>query len=108
MKKTIIFLIFLVLTGYSLYLAAVPHYNHFAFKSDLEEILRITINNNPKKFIEDIMNLAEEYNIPIKKDNLYITWENGFWVKTNWEETVSFFGVYQKTFKFRIDTRKPR
>ncbi len=108
MKKTIIFLIFLVLTGYSLYLAAVPQYNHFAFKSDLEELLRITIRNDPKQFTEDIMNLVAEYNIPIKEDDLYLTWENGFWVKTDWKETVNFFGVYQRTFKFRIDTRKPR
>ncbi len=107
MKKTIIFLIFLVLTGYSLYLIAVPQYNHFAFKSDLEELLRITINNDPKKLTENIMNLVEEYAIPIKEEDLYVTWENGFWVKTEWEETVNFFGVYQRTFKFRIDTRKP-
>jgi hypothetical protein len=108
MKKIIIFLIFLVLTGYSLYLVAVPHYNHFAFKSDLEELLGITISNSPKKFTEEIMNLVEKYNIPIKEDDLYLTWNNGFWVKTDWEETVNFFGVYQKTFKFRINTGKPR
>ncbi|MEE8329997.1 MAG: hypothetical protein V3R54_08720 [Thermodesulfovibrionia bacterium] len=108
MKKTIIFLIFLVLTGYSLYLVAVPHYNHFAFKSDLEELLKITINNDSIRFTENIMNLVEEYNIPIKKDDLYLTWNNGFTVKTDWEETVNFFSLYQKTFKFQIDTRKLR
>ncbi|MEF9427196.1 MAG: hypothetical protein L0956_08520 [Candidatus Mariimomonas ferrooxydans] len=108
MRKTIIFLILLVLTGYSLYLVAVPHYNHFAFKSDLEELLGITISHDPKRFTKDIMNLAEEYNIPIKEDDLYVTWENGFTVKTDWEETVNFFSLYQKTFKFRIDTRKLR
>lgn len=104
MKKAIFIILILVLTGYSLYLLAIPHYNHFAFKSDSEEILRIIIAQDPIKTKKKIMEIAVQYDIPITEEDVHLTWDRRYSLKVSWMATVNWFGVYQKTFNFDVDT----
>ena len=108
MKKVILVLLILGIIGYSAYLVAIPHYNYLAFKSDALEFLRISIRNYPEKTKKEIMKIAEEYDIPIEKGDIYLQWnpKKGFLMRVAWVETVDFFGIYQKSFKFQIDTIK--
>jgi hypothetical protein len=107
MKKTVFFLLILGLIGYSVYLVAAPHYNYFAFKSDVGELMRISIGN-PKQITGKIMNLAEKYDIPIKKEDINLRLQKRYEVTLSWKETVDFFTIYQKTFEFYIDTSEGR
>ncbi len=107
MKKTVFFLLILGLIGYSLFLVVVPHYNYFAFKSDVGELMRISISN-PRLIKKEIMNLVEKYDIPIKEKDINLRREIRYEVTVSWEETVDFFTLYQKTFEFYIDTSEGR
>ncbi len=108
MKKTVFFLLILGLIGYSLFLVVVPHYNYFVFKSDVLELLKIKIADNPIRTTSEIMNLVEKYDIPIKEKDINLRREIRYEVTVSWEETVDFFTLYQKTFEFYIDTSKGR
>ena len=105
MKKTVAFLLIFGIIGYSIYLVAIPHYNYFAFSSDVGEHMRINIYS-PEQVKDDLMQYVEEYDIPINKEDIYLSSERPYKVSISWEETVDFFGLYQKTFEFHIDTRK--
>ncbi len=105
MIKKIVFLLVIVLIGYSLFLVAKPHYNHYAFKSDLRERLYVSVGESEKEIMEVILKIAEQYNIPIEEQDIRLHKnEMRYTVVISWEETVNFFNVYQKTFEFHVDT----
>ncbi len=103
--KKIFFLLIVGLIAYSLFLIAVPHFNYFAFKSDLNELMRVSISR-PDLITEEIMTLAEKYDIPITEEDIKLRRDEFYSVSVSWEETIDFLTLYQKTFKFHIDTSK--
>lgn len=105
MKKTVIVLVILGLIGYSAFLVVEPHYNYYAFKTDLDEYLRVAINI-PKRVRNEVYEMVQQYDIPVEKDEIIITRSQGtrYSVSMSWEVTVDFFTLYQKTFYFEIDT----
>jgi hypothetical protein len=105
MIKTIIVLLIIGLIGYSAFLVAVPYYNYFAFKSDIEEYLKVAIDFKAR-IIDDIYEMSKEYDIPIEKDDIDVTRLKSriYDVQISWSVTVDFFTLYQKTFFFDIDT----
>ena len=106
MKKAILFILVFALAVYAAYLVAVPHYQYYAFKSDLNELVKVSIGRE-SEVMNDIIRIMEEYEIPIGKDDIYLTKENNrYVVRTSWQVTVDFFTIYQRTFKFDIDTSK--
>ena len=105
MVKKLVFLLVIVLIGYSLFLIAKPHYNHYAFKSDLQGRLNLSVGENEKKIMEVILKIAGQYNIPIEEQDIRLHKnERHYTAVISWEKTVNFFNVYQKTFKFHVDT----
>lgn len=105
MIKKLVFLLVIVLIGYSLFLIAEPHYNHYAFKSDLRDRLSVSVGETEKEIMEEILKIAEQYNIPIEKQDIRLHKnERPYTVVISWEKTVNFFNVYQKTFEFHVDT----
>ncbi len=107
MIKKIFFFLVLGLIAYSLFLTTIPNYHYYAFKSDLEETLRVSVTDRPEELMTKILNLAETYKLPIEKKDINLKAKKVYTVTVSWEETVVFFPVYpiyQKTFKFYIDT----
>jgi hypothetical protein len=105
MVKKIIFLLIAGLIIYSAVIIAMPQYNYFAFKSEVKEILILSITEKNMKVNAEIMKLAEQYDIPITEDNIVLWQKNEmYYAKISWEETVSFLGLYEKTFAFYFDT----
>ena len=104
MIKKVFILSVVVVVVYSLYLAAVPHYRYVAFKSDLKEILRVSVVETPEEVLTKIYNLVEEYKIPVKEEDIELIMDKEYIAILSWQETVNFFNVYQRTFKFYIDT----
>lgn len=105
MIKKFVFLLVIVLIGYSLFLVAGPHYNHYAFKSDLRERLHVSVGEREKEIMEEILKIAEQYNIPIKEQDIRLHKNERYYTAViSWEKKVNFFNVYQKTFEFHVDT----
>jgi hypothetical protein len=103
--KVLLVIIVLALVGYSLFLIAVPHYNYYAFRSDIDEYLRVAIDYE-KRIRDDIFEMAKGYDIPIEKDDIYLYRHKHktYDVNISWDVTVDFFTLYQKTFFFEIET----
>ncbi len=105
MIKKLVFLLVIVLIGYSLFLIVEPQYNSYAFKSDLKERLYVSVGENEKKIMEEILKIAEQYNIPIKEQDIRVHKNERLYTAViSWKKTVNFFNVYQKTFEFHVDT----
>ncbi len=106
MKKVIFFITLVIVLIYCGYLFAVPQYRYYAVKSNLEEYMRIAIER-PGLVQETVMSIVNDYELPVKKDDIHITHDDKrYYVKTSWEETVDIFTLYQKTYYFTIDTSK--
>lgn len=104
MRKVIAVVVILILIGYSAYLVAVPHYNYYGFKSDVEEFLKIKLHPNFNTDKKDVMAIARQYDIPITDKDLSLTWDRRYRLKVSWSVTVDFFTLYQKTFNFSINS----
>ena len=105
MVKKIFFLLIVVLIGYTIFLIARPHYNYYAFKSELREVMKINVTWVEKEVIGEIMKLVEKYNIPVEERDikLYLK-EERFVAETSWDVTVNFLGIYKKTYEFSVDS----
>ncbi len=104
MKKIVFALVVLILIGYSAYLVAMPHYNYYGFKSDIEEFLKIKIQPNFNTDKEEVMDIARQYDIPITDNDLSLIWDRRYQLKVSWSVTVDFFTLYQRTFNFSINS----
>jgi hypothetical protein len=108
MLKKLLFFLVLGLIAYSLFLTVVPYYRYYAFKSDLEETLRVNVTDTPEEIMAKVLNLTKQYEIPVEEEDIDLRQENKYVATISWQETVDFFTVYQKTFEFYIDTSSPR
>jgi hypothetical protein len=82
---------------------AMPHYNHYRFKSDAKYILSYDV-----KDVEDMRHRllahAEELGIRIPEGEMLVEHNKGVYnMKAEWSETVDFFGKYEKTFYFTVE-----
>lgn len=109
MIKKLFYLAIFALFIYSLVLLAAPYYHYYAFKSDLEELLKVSIADRPDEVMTKILDLAKQYKIPIEKNDINLNLADEYTAKISWQETVVFFPAYQiyKTIvSFDIDTSK--
>ncbi len=106
MKKYIFFIALIIVLIYCGYLFAVPQYRYYAAKSDLEELMNISISR-PDLVKQAVMDIVATYELPVNPKEVNITNDRKqYYVKTSWEETVDIFTLYQKTYYFTIDTSK--
>ncbi len=93
------FIVFLVYLGVKF---GMPYYKYSAFKSDIKEMVRVSLGDVNKTKTE-VLQRAQELKIPIgEKDVVIEKKENIIIVTTSWSETVDVLGVYQKTLDFDI------
>ncbi|MBI5050338.1 MAG: hypothetical protein HZC11_05595 [Nitrospirae bacterium] len=104
MIKIIFYLLVLALLIYSGIQFAVPFYHYEAFKSDLSATVRVSVNTPPEEFRDQVINLADQYKIPLKMRNISFSKNGRYVVKASWEETVNIFDMYKRTFNFYVDT----
>ncbi|MBI4687844.1 MAG: hypothetical protein HY756_08720 [Nitrospirae bacterium] len=102
-KKLLYLLIFFLMVQSGIKLA-MPYYRYYAFKSDVEEIVKISVEMRPEEIMANILSLVSQYNIPLKKENIYVGKNGIYSVKTHWKETVNIYDVYKRDYKFFIDT----
>ncbi len=92
-------IVFLVYLGIKF---GMPYYKYSAFKSDIKEMVRVSLGDVNKTKTE-VLQRAQELKIPIGEKDLVIEKkENIIIVTTSWSETVDVLGVYQKTLDFDI------
>lgn len=104
MIKKFFYLLVLGVAVYSGIKLAIPHYHYYIFKSDVEELAQLNVADlRPDEMRERIINLADQYKIPLKMRNLIIKADDGYYISVTWEETVNILNVYKRTFVFYID-----
>jgi hypothetical protein len=103
MRKFLLLLV-IGLIVYSGIQLAIPYFHYYAFKNDLEELIRVNINTPPKVMRAKVMDIVKEYNIPIKEEDIILTREERYRVRVSWKEKVNLFGIYEKTFEFFLNT----
>ncbi len=106
MVKILFYLAVVALIIYSAILIITPLYHYYAFKSDLEETIDVSISEKPEDLLTRVYELARQYNIPVEKDDIKLWQDKQYFAAVSWKETVDFFTIYQKTFIFSIDTSK--
>jgi hypothetical protein len=104
MIKTLFLLLILALIVYSGIQFATPYFHYYAFKKDVEELIRVNINTSPLEMKERVMRIAKEYNIPIKEIDIILTPEKKYRVEASWEEKVNLLGIYEKNLEFFLNT----
>jgi hypothetical protein len=107
MIKKILIAVIIGLIIYSAYIGIEPYYGYMIFKSDVEEYVKVAIDQ-PKWVRAEIFSTAESYDIPIKPEDIKLDRKPGqpYKVRVSWEKTVDFFTLYQYTWSFTIDTTK--
>ncbi len=109
MIKTLSILAILALVIYSVALIITPYYHYHAFKSDLEEILQVSVTDRPEEVMTKILTIVEQYSIPVEKKDIHLSMNKKYEAEVSWQETIvfyPFYKIYQKTFEFHIDTSK--
>lgn len=104
MIKKVFYLLFFALIVYSGIQYAIPFYHYYAFKSDLEETVEVSVETTPNEIMEKVMSLVAQYKIPVEMKDISLSRNGRYVVKISWEETVNLFDIYKKTFRFYIDT----
>ena len=99
------FILIAVLIVFLVYLGVkfgMPYYKYSAFKSDIKEMVRVSLGDDNKTKTE-VLQRAQELKIPIGEKDVVIEKKgNVIIVTTSWSETVDVLGVYQKTLDFDI------
>jgi hypothetical protein len=80
-----------------------PYYKYSAFKSDIKEMVRVSVGDIRKTKTE-VLERAKELKIPVGEEEVDVQKKgNVIAVTTSWTETVDLLGVYQKTLDFEIN-----
>jgi hypothetical protein len=92
-------IVFLVYVGVKF---GMPYYKYSAFKSDIKEMVRVSLGDDNKTKTE-VLQRAQELKIPIGEKDVEVKKQgNIVVVTTSWSETVDLLGLYQKTLDFDI------
>ncbi len=88
-----------------------PYVEYRFFKADSHEMMRFKFQGE-KDIKERIIKLASEYNITLEhnmegdeEEGLEI-WqddERGYDIIIKWSKTVDYYGIYEKTFKYKLE-----
>jgi len=102
--KPVLIIVILALLVYGGIEYGMPYYRYSMFKSDAEQLARVSLGR-VDKLRETLMERAGELKIPLSSDNLYVERgpNNTMRVSAMWYEDVDVLGVYQKTLQFNID-----
>lgn len=101
--KGILSLFILVAVVYTGVSFAKPYYRYYTLGSYTRDFLKTDVGNI-EAIRENIMNNAEELNVPLVGKNLDVKIVEKFVkVKATWSETVDFWGYYQKKIDFVME-----
>lgn len=103
-------LLVFILLVYAGFKFGMPYYRYKAFKSDVKEIIKISVEgaNLTEQLSNQVYERAKELKIPIEKKDIKVTVgekEKTITIKTSWSEEVDIVGIYQRTLQFTIDIR---
>lgn len=103
-------LLVFILLVYAGFKFGMPYYRYTAFKSDVKEIIKISVEgaNLTEQLSNQVYERAKELKIPIEKKDIKVTVgekEKTITIKTSWSEEVDIVGIYQRTLQFTIDIR---
>ena len=103
--RKIIWLLILSFLVYSGFKFGMPYYRYVAFKSEVKEMVKISIGLKEDEIKNRVFERAQELKIPIQKDDIELsTTEKMVRIRTSWFEVVDILGQYRKTLIFSIDS----
>ncbi len=101
--KALLGLLLLAAIIVSLVLFAKPYYRSYTLGAHTRDFLKTEIGD-VAKIRENVMKDADELGIKLNDSDLTVTIENKIVkVKATWQDTVDFWGYYQKTFDFEMN-----
>ena len=106
--RKIIWLLILAILIYTGIQFAKPYYRYLAFKSDVKEMARISVEmKNEDEIRKMVYERAQELKIPIDKDDIELSMADKMVrIRTSWFEVVDILGIYRKTLTFSIDSQE--
>ena len=101
--KNLFLLFFLVAVVYVGISFSKPYYRAYTLGSHTRDFLKTDIGDI-QTIRKNVMNNAEELNVPLDEKNLNVFLDKKIVkVKANWNETVDFWGYYQKELNFSME-----
>ncbi|GAB4490831.1 MAG: hypothetical protein OHK006_24140 [Thermodesulfovibrionales bacterium] len=80
-----------------------PYYRSYSLGSHTRDFLRTDIGNL-EVIKKNVLKDAEELGIPLKESQVDVKLvQKTIKVTAKWQDTVDFWGYYQKTFEFELD-----
>ena len=106
LKKLIAFVLFAGLIIYIGILYGTPPYHYNGIKSVIEELVMLR-NMSDKDLRKEVKQSIEYYGVPVKMSSVSITRDDRrhFIIKFSWKETVNFFDLHEKTYKYTINMK---
>lgn len=105
MKKIIFWLLILAIIIYSGVKFGYPYYKYVAFKDEAKAIAKLPLDREEEIWAK-VLEKVNDLNLPLKKEDITITKTDGVVrITASWSEVVDFFGYYQKTLDFKVDTQ---
>ncbi len=90
---------------FSAYQFGIPFYHYQVFKSDLKEISKMNSNQfREGEMMLKVKEMARDFNVQLNDKDIKLTRDSKYRIEVSWEETVNWLSIYQKTFKFAVDT----
>jgi len=106
MKKAIFWLLILFLLGYAGVKFGHPYYKYFALKDEAKAIAKLPFESE-EEYRGMVLGKVKDLNLPLKKEDISVTRTGrGTRITASWSEVVDFFGYYQKTLHFKVDTHE--
>lgn len=101
----IILIIILLVIGYTGYQVARVHFNYGTISEKVETTVRIGPVQNDDMIREELIKSAEETNVLLIPDNIWIDHSipDSFRIYIEYEDSSSIFGVFTYNRKFIID-----
>jgi len=98
---SILVLVFLVYAGIQF---GMPYYRHSVFKSDAEQLARVSLGR-VDKLKNSLAERAEELKIPLAYDEIYVERGAGNTMRVSamWHEKVNILGLYEKNIEFTVN-----
>jgi hypothetical protein len=93
-----------------------PIIKYKMFKSDAEDVMRFGLKNE-LDLKEKILKVMKDRGIPYKQDEfmdledieevqVWLDDDDRLVAEVNYSETVDYFGIYKKTFKYKLELRQ--
>lgn len=105
--KALFMIALIVAAMYAGYMFAMPYYKHNTMTSEAKEIARL--GQDKDKTLELIYEKVQEIGIPVKKENIAVTFDREkriVTIKMAWTVDVDLMGFYKKTVSFKVDVKE--